>query len=120
MFPKMTVKNHMPVIFLGAKPEQQVASRFLHAVQTNPDDAWKFVSKVYSPLLDLDEIREVLGEGASFKIAGALYLDGHKNTRSVYVENPAKNLRRLLHLHLIKDGGAWKVFGAKLEECTRS
>jgi len=119
MFPAMRVKNHMPNIFLGARPQQQAAARFLHAVQTNPEDAWKFVSKVYSPMLDLDEIREVLGEGASFKIAGALYL-GHKNTRSVYVENPAKNLRRLLHLHLIKDGGAWKVFAVKLEECTRS
>lgn len=117
MFPKMKVKTYTPGLYI--KPEQHVAARFLHAVQTNPEDAWAFVSKVYSPRLNLDELREILGAGAKFKISNALYLDGQKHTRSVYVENPAKNLKRLLHLKLIKDGGAWKIFGVEQEECVR-
>ena len=103
------------------KPEQQVVARFLDAVMANPDDAWAFVSKVYSPRLDLNELREILGAGAKIVVSKAFYLNNPKNclTRSIYVENNAINLKRLLHLKIIKDNGAWKIFGVEQEECAR-
>jgi hypothetical protein len=125
MFTEMRIKNHIPAsggqVFLGLKPEQQVIALFLDAVMANPDDAWAFVSKVYSPRLDLNELREVLGAGPKFKVSKALYLNNPKNrlTRSIYVENTAINIKRLLHLHMIRDGGVWKIYGVEQEECIR-
>lgn len=111
-------------IFLGYKPEQQVAARFLDAVLANPDEAWAFVSKIYSPGLDLDELREVLGGGSQIMVSEALYISDPKNclTRSVYVEDPERNLRRLLHLRMIKEpdhNGPWKICGVEQEECRK-
>lgn len=108
-------------IFFGGKPEQQVMSRFLDAVMYNPDDAWTFVSKIYSPKLNLDELREILTESAKLKISKAIYMHEGKKflTRSVYVENTKINMKKLLHLQLIKDGGAWKIYSVEQEECTK-
>jgi len=97
--------------------EQQVLACFLDAVMTNPDDAWAFVSKVYSPKLDLEKLREILGAGAKIKVSEAVYLNNSKNccTRSIYVKNVA-----LLHLQMVKDNGAWKIYGMETqEECAK-
>jgi hypothetical protein len=69
----------------------------------------------------LDELREILGAGAKIMVSKALYLENPKNclTRSVYIENAAINLKRLLHLRMVKDNGAWKIFGVEQEECAR-
>jgi len=118
LFPKIPIKNQNTNI--SFKPEQQVISRFLDAVMANPDDAWAFVSKVYSPRLNLNELREILGNCAKIKISKAFYLSAPKNllTRSIYVENAEINLKRMLHLRMIKDGGAWKIFGVEQEEAS--
>jgi len=94
-------------------PEQQVIAKFLDAVLANPKDAWAFVSAVYSPRLNLDELREILGSNAKIMAGNAVHLETSKNciTRSLYIENAEKNLRRLLHLRMIKSGGAWKIYG---------
>ena len=129
-FPKFRVRNRFAKpavymgggrVFVGYKPEQQVIARFLDAVMANSDDVWSFVSKVYSPCLDLNELREVLGAGAKIKVSKAVYANDPKNclTRSIYVENPSRNLWRLLHLRMIKDGGAWKIYGVEQEECKK-
>lgn len=108
-------------VFIAYKPEQQVIARFLDAVMANSDDAWAFVSKVHSPKLDLNELREILGAGAKKIVSKALYLNNPKNrlTRFVYVENNAINLKRLLHLCMIKEKGAWKIYGVEQEECLK-
>ena len=118
MFPKIKIKKRAPHI--NFKPEQQVISRFLEAVLKNPDDAWAFVSKVYSPRLNLNELREILGNCEKIKISKAFYLSAPKNclTRSIYVENAEINLNKMLHLRMIKDGGAWKIFGVEQEEAS--
>ncbi|MCL2357943.1 MAG: hypothetical protein FWC70_12465 [Defluviitaleaceae bacterium] len=98
-------------------PEEQVVAKFLDAVRANPKDAWAFVSAVYSPRLDLDALKEVLGSGAKIMAGNAVHPSCPKNciTRSLYVENAAENTRRLLHLRMVKNGGAWKIFGVEQE-----
>jgi len=102
---------------------QQVISRFLDAVRANTDDAWAFVSKVYSARLNLDELRELLtADIGHVKIA--TYVNSQKNclTRSMYVCDAGRKVRKLLHLHMIKEpdkNGKWKIFGVEQEECTR-
>jgi len=121
-FPEMKIRRISAGTFWT---QQQVAERFLDAVMENPDDAWAFVSKVYSPNLDLNELREVLGAGAKIKISPALYLNDPKNclTRSIYVENTTLNIKKLLHLRMIKEpgksGGAWKICRVEQEECRK-
>ena len=101
---------------------RQVAASFLDAVMANPDDAWAFVSKMYSPGLDLNELREVLAGGAQMKVSRVMYLSVPKNclTRSVYVEN--SGLKRLLHLRMVREpdhNGQWKIYGVEQEECVK-
>ncbi|MCL1844320.1 MAG: hypothetical protein FWF77_00245 [Defluviitaleaceae bacterium] len=102
-------------VFFTAPPEQQIIAKFLDAVVENPKDAWSFVSAVYSPRLDLDELREILGTDAKIMAGNAVYFESPKNciTRSIYVENSAKNT--LLHLRMVKNGGAWKIYGVEPE-----
>jgi len=102
---------------------QQVVSRFLDAVRTNPDNAWAFVSKVYSAGLDLNELRELLDAGIQH-VKIATYVNPPKNclTRSFYVSDKRKKVRKLLHLHMVKEpdhNGKWKIFGVEQEECRR-
>jgi len=108
------------------KPDQQVAANFIEAVKTNPTDAWAFVSRVCSAGLDLDKLQEVLTASPhSVKwITQVTYMHDPKNclTRSVYVEDPVRNLRTLLHLRMIKEpdhNGPWKICKVEQEECVR-
>jgi len=102
---------------------QQVVSRFLEAVRANPDEAWAFVSKIYSAGLDLNELRELLDAGVQH-VKIATYVNSSKNclTRSVYVNDQRRKVRKLLHLHMVKEpdqNGKWKIFGVEQEECSR-
>jgi len=102
---------------------RQVISRFIDAVLANPDDAWAFVSKVCSASLDLNELRELLDAGVQH-VKIATYVKTSKNcqTRSLYVNDPKRKARKMLHLHMIKEpdhNGKWKIFGVEQEECTR-
>jgi hypothetical protein len=123
MYPCLRFKNRtIPCgLNFSESAEQLVASRFLNAVMENPDDVWAFVSKIYSFGVGLDELREILFAGAKIKVSNAFYLNESKKcqTRSFYVENPETNLKRLLHLKIIKDGGAWKIYGVEQEECVK-
>lgn len=119
-FPKMNIKTRNPGVFFAAQPEQQIIAKFLDAVVADSKEAWTFVSAVYSPRLDLDELREILGAGTKIIAGDAVYPDSPKNcmTRSLCIEDAAKNMR-LLHLRMVKNGGAWKIYGVEQEECSR-
>ena len=93
--------------------QQQVIAYFLDAVMENPNDAWAFVSKVYSPQLDLEKLREVLNSGAKIQVEQAMYLNDAKNIISIYVKNVA-----ILHLKMVKDNG-WKIYNVEQEECVK-
>ena len=103
--------------------DRQIAASFLDAVKANPDDAWAFVSKVHSVGVDLNELQDVLTSGVQIVVNKALYLSDPKNclTRSVYLEDPSRDLRLLLHLRMIKEpdhnGGSWKICGVEREDC---
>ena len=105
--------------------DHSVAVRFLEAVQINPDDAWAFVSKICAQSLDLEALREILSADVLCKpVMTAAYINDTKNslTRSVYIEDPARNMRRLLHLRMVKEPdqyGLWKVYGVEQEECLK-
>lgn len=112
-------------VYMDYKTDSQVAAKFIEAVKFNPDEAWAFVSKMYSGL-DLNELQDVLTVSPqSVKwITKATYVNDPKNclTRSVYVEDPVRNLRKLLHLRMIKEpdhNGTWKICGVEQEECAR-
>lgn len=98
-------------------PGLQVVSRFIDAVCASPDDAWVYVSRIYSASLDLYELQEIFASGVSL-IKVAAYASNSKNTivRSLYA---SKN-DRLLHVHMVKEpDGKWKIFGVEFEECAR-
>lgn len=118
-FPSLTYKRHHAPSFGVVIPylhDHTVAARFLEAVQDNPDDAWAFVSKICAQSLDLEELREILGADFSYtEVLTAAYIGEPKNcmTRSVCVEDPKRGLRRLLHLHMVKEPdqyGLWKIY----------
>jgi hypothetical protein len=103
-----------------------VAARFIEAVQANPDDAWAFVSKIYAGGLDLNALREVLWPGVhSCKwVSKAACGNGPKHfmTRSLYVADPERDLRRLVHLRMVKEpdkNGLWKICAVDQEDCPR-
>ena len=121
-FPFMKITRAAPCVRMEYDASQQVISRFLDAVRANPEDAWAFVSKVCSASLDLNELRELLDAGVQH-VKIATYVNSSKNclTRSVYVNDPIQKVRKLLHLHMIKEpdhNGKWKIFGVEQEECT--
>ena len=105
--------------------DHSVAARFLEAVQVNPADAWAFVSKICANSLDLEALHEILGANISYRpVPMATYFNDTKNcmTRSLYIEDPKRNLRRLLHLRMVKQPdkyGIWKIYGVEQEECAR-
>lgn len=118
-FPFMKCKLLAPFVRLEYDAGQQLVSRFLDAVRTNPDDAWAFVSRVYSAGLNLHELQELLSHGVQH-VKLAAYLNSSKNclTRSVYVKDKMQKMRKLLHLHMIREpDGKWKIFGVDQEEC---
>jgi hypothetical protein len=105
-----------------------VAARFIEAVQANPDSAWAFVSKMYAGGLDLNALREVLPVGtcACFCkwVSKATFGSGPKRflTRSLYIADPERNLRRLVHLRMVKEPdqhGLWKICAVEQEDCPR-
>jgi len=99
---------------------QQVITRFFDAVRANPDTAWVFVSKVYSAGLDLNALRELLASDVQHvKLAAYASSSARCITRSVYVKDPKRKGRKLLHLHMVSEpdhNGKWKVFGVEQEE----
>ncbi|MCL2188989.1 MAG: hypothetical protein FWC16_08730 [Defluviitaleaceae bacterium] len=103
-----------------------VAARFIEAVQLNPDDAWAFVSKLYAGGLDLNALREILWAGVHSRkwVHKAVCGSVPKNfiTRSLYVSDPERGLRRLVHLRMVKEPdkhGVWKVCAIEQEDCPR-
>jgi len=102
-----------------------VAAKFLDAVRTNTDAAWAFVSKVCAAGLDLNALREVLWAGTHCEMvykASCGHDSKHFMTRSLYVSDPERNFRRLLHLRLVKEPdqyGPWKICGVEQEDCPR-
>ena len=123
LLPAMKIKMRTPYIRMEYEQDQQIISRFFDAVRANPEDAWVFVSHVYSSSLDLHELRELLDAGVQH-VKIATYLNTSKNclTRSVYVNDQKKKVRKLLHIHMVKQpdrNGKWKIFGVEQEECAR-
>ena len=124
---KQYTQQHMPNIgvLLPYMNDHSVAARFLEAVQVNPSHAWAFVSKVCAHSLDLEALHEILGTNISYRpVQMATYFNDTKNcmTRSLYIEDPNRNIRRLLHLRMIKEPdkyGIWKIYGVEQEECAR-
>ena len=116
-FPSLTYKRSaMPGGVAIPYLHDHTAARFLEAVQANPDDAWAFVSKICAQSLDLEALQEMLGEGSSYKqVLTAACIGEPKNcmTRAIYVEDPKRGLRRLLHLRMVKEPdqyGLWKIY----------
>jgi len=127
-FPAITYKKALkqPIgVQIPYMGDQGVASCFLEAVQLNPETAWAFVSKVCARNLDLEELQEVLGANVSYRQVLAAHITDSKNsmTQSVYIEDPKRNLRRVLHLRMVKEPdqyGPWKIYSVEQEECART
>ena len=117
-FPSLTYKGHKGPSFGVAIPylhDHNVAARFLEAVQANPDDAWAFVSKICAQSLDLEALREMLGDSSYTQVLTAAYIGESRDcmTRSVCVEDPKRGLRRVLHLRMVREPdqyGVWKIY----------
>jgi hypothetical protein len=103
-----------------------IAALFLETVADNPEDAWAFVSRAYAGTLDLEALHNVLlGEDAKRirvcpYMINATYEAEPKNLRirSVMVMDPERKVKRLLHLHMIKEPdkyGQWKIYGVEQE-----
>ncbi|MCL2499595.1 MAG: hypothetical protein FWE90_04570 [Defluviitaleaceae bacterium] len=119
-------------VYMDISGDHGVAARFIEAVQANPDSAWAFVSKMYVGGLDLNALRELLpgdaedGACAYFCkwVNKATYGGDPKRfiTRSLYVADPERNLRRLVHLRMIREPdkhGIWKICAVEQEDCPR-
>ena len=106
-------------VFFASHPEWNVITAFLEAVMYNTRDAWAFVSRLYSPTLNLDELQKLLAGSVCVSLSRAAYVDIGKNklTRSVYVETARLNQRRLLCVHMVKDHGKWKIYSVEQDEC---
>jgi len=102
-----------------------VATCFLEAVQINPDTAWAFVSKICAQNLDLEALQEILSQDVSYRqVPIAAYINDTNNsmTRAIYIEDPKRNLKRVLHLRMVKEPdkyGPWKIYSVEQEECAR-
>ncbi|MCL1788143.1 MAG: hypothetical protein FWG38_09160 [Defluviitaleaceae bacterium] len=122
-FPVMKIARPKPYIHIACDAGLHVVSQFFAAVCTNPDKAWAFVSKIYSAGIDLNELRELVISGIQ-PVRVASYVHSPKNctTRSFYVRDKRRKVRKLLHLHMVKEpdhNGKWKIFGVEQEECNR-
>jgi len=111
-------------VYVNIDHGSKVAKRFLEAVQDNPDGAWAFVSKAYAGGFDLDALREVLPHAHLcrwVRKAGSAH-DGATLTRSLYLDDPARDLRKLVHLRMIREPdrhGVWKICAIEQEDCAR-
>jgi len=120
-FPVLTYKQPAPSVGVAIPylSDHGVATCFLEAVQINPDDAWAFVSKICAQSLDLEALREVLGANISYRqVVASTYINDTKKsmTHSVYIEDPKRNLRSILHLRMIKEPdqyGPWKIYSVE-------
>jgi hypothetical protein len=100
-----------------------IAALFLETVAHNPEDAWAFVSRHYAGSLDLDALHEYLGQDANQVcpcLINATYEteSGNRRTRSVLVMDAERKVKRLLHLHMVKEPdkyGQWKIYGVDQE-----
>lgn len=111
-------------VCINLADEGGVVAQFINAVQYNPDDAWAFVSKMYSGSMDLQALRELF-PGAQLcrrvskaGIGGA----GRFLTRSLYVDNAELNVRRLIHLRMVREPdkfSTWKICAVEQEDCPR-
>lgn len=110
--------------FFHILTDNGIATLFLEAVTANPDEAWAFVSKHYVNAIDLEALRDVLGQTGKSRLCKSLvkasYISDPKNclTRSVMVVDPERNMKSILHLHMIKEPdryGPWKIYGVEQE-----
>lgn len=107
--------------FFQMPTDHGIAAMFLKAVTANPDEAWAFVSKNYVGALDLEALRDVLGQTEICRsLVEAPYGSDPKNclTRSVLVVNAERKIQSVLHLHMIKEPdryGQWKIYGVEQE-----
>ena len=101
-----------------------VAALFLEAVIANPDAARAFVSKHYVNAIDIEALRDVLAQADKSRLCSAFVqasYDGEpKNcqTRTMMVVDPERNVKSVLHLHMIKEPdkyGPWKIYGVEQE-----
>jgi len=123
-FPNLAYKRLAPLVGVAIPymNDYNIAVRFLETVQINPADAWAFVSKICAQSLDLEALQEVLSETTSYKqMRTVAYIGDHRNgmTKSIYIEDTERNLRRLLHLRMVKEPdqyGLWKVYCVEQEK----
>lgn len=101
------------------------AVRFIEALAINPDDAWAFVSKMYAGGFDLHALRDILPRAHRcqwVQKAGEGGGRGPFMTRSLYVSDPERDMRRLVHLRMIREPdkhGVWKICAVEQEDCPR-
>ena len=113
--PKENVNPH-PVL-----TDKSIAALFLEAVADNPETARGFVSKNYVNSIDLESLRDALGNDANpLWVVKAPYADSPKNclTRSVMMVDGERNIKGLLHLHMIREPdkyGPWKIYMVEQE-----
>lgn len=108
--------------FFHIVTDNSIATLFLAAVAANADEAMAFVSKHCIGVIDLDALRDVLGQTNRVceSWVRAPYANDPKNcqTQSVLVVDPERNVNRLLHLHMIREPdryGQWKIYGVEQE-----
>ena len=106
--------------FFNILTDNGIAALFLEAVAVNPDEAMAFVSKHSAGAIDFEALRDVLGNTNHHCTSWvqASYNSDPKNcmTRSVLLVDPDHNIKRLLHLHMIREPdryGQWKIYGVE-------
>ena len=111
---------HGTLSILSDKPATQTAARFIEAIKYAPDDAWAFVSRLYSTAIDFQELQALLHTNAQPLKYYATYQPEPKNyqTRSIYVAAA----RKLLHLRMVREpdhNGQWKICRVEQEDCRK-
>ena len=108
--------------FFNILTDNSIAALFLEAVAANPDEAMAFVSKHSAGAIDFEALRDALDNTNQHCTSWvqASYSSDPKNcmTRSVMLVDPDKNIKRLLHLHMIREPdryGQWKIYGVEQE-----
>lgn len=100
-----------------------IAALFLKTVAVSPEDAWAYVSRHYAASLDLEALHDVLEQEAHHVcpcLVNVPYEAQTKNrrTRSVLLMDAEQKVKRLLHLHMVKEPdkyGQWKIYGVEQE-----